>query len=136
MRITDRSKDVIKSGGEWISSIEIENVAAAHPSVQEVAVIAVPHPKWGERPLLVVQTKPGAEASKSTILAYLEGKIAKWWMPDDVVMDTIPHTATGKVRKSELRERYRNHQLPSVSASSRPLSDGETSKSGRANLHS
>lgn len=115
MRITDRSKDVIKSGGEWISSIEVENAAIAHPSVQEAAAIAVSHPKWGERPLLIVQLNPNMEATKADILSFLEGKIAKWWMPDDVVMDSIPHTATGKIRKSELRERYRNHLLPSAS---------------------
>ncbi|MDA9433837.1 long-chain-fatty-acid--CoA ligase [Bradyrhizobium sp. CCBAU 51627] len=118
MRIADRSKDVIKSGGEWISSIEIENVVTAHPSVLEAAAIAVSHPKWGERPLLIVQLKPGLAATKTDILSFLEGKIAKWWMPDDVVIDSIPHTATGKIRKSELRERYRNHSLPGTSDSS------------------
>src|SRR4051794_31393996 len=115
MRITDRSKDVIKSGGEWISSIEVENAAIAHPSVQEAAAIAVSHPKWGERPLLIVQLKPDIETTKADILSFLEGKIAKWWMPDDVVMDSIPHTATGKIRKSELGERYGNHLLPGAS---------------------
>jgi len=118
MRITDRSKDVIKSGGEWISSIEVENAAIAHPSVQEAAAIAVSHPKWGERPLLIVQLGPGMETTKTDILLFLEGKIARWWIPDDVVMDSIPHTATGKIRKSELRERYRNHLLPGAPGSS------------------
>lgn len=91
--------DVIKSGGEWISSIEIENVAVGHPRVQEAAVIAIPHERWGERPLLVVVPRPGEPApSKDDILAFLEGKIAKWWMPDDVAfVEEIPHTATGKV---------------------------------------
>jgi fatty-acyl-CoA synthase len=136
MRITDRSKDVIKSGGEWISSIEIENVAAAHPSVQEVAVIAVPHPKWGERPLLVVQLKPGVEATKTDILSFFEDKIAKWWMPDDVVMDSIPHTATGKVKKTELRERYRDHQLPSSASSGNSIAPIHSSFAGKRDKNS
>jgi len=112
MTITDRAKDVIKSGGEWISSIEIENIAVAHPAVAEAAVIGIPHPKWDERPLLIVVLKPGQTASKQEILKFLEGKIAKWWMPDDVVfVDEIPHTATGKIQKISLRERFRNHSL-------------------------
>jgi acyl-CoA synthetase (AMP-forming)/AMP-acid ligase II len=113
MQITDRAKDVIKSGGEWISSIEIENLAVGHPAVAEAAVIGLPHPKWDERPLLIVVTKPQAEVSKAELLAYLEGKIAKWWMPDDVVfMGELPHTATGKIQKRELRERWKAHKLP------------------------
>ena len=110
MTITDRAKDVIKSGGEWISSIEIENLAVGHPSVAEAAVIGVPHPKWDERPLLIVVLKEGKSASKQEILKYLEGRIAKWWMPDDVAfVDEIPHTATGKIQKVTLRERFRNY---------------------------
>jgi fatty-acyl-CoA synthase len=112
MTITDRAKDVIKSGGEWISSIEIENIAVGHPAVAEAAVIGIPHPKWDERPLLILVLKPGQTVSKQEILKFLEGKIAKWWMPDDVVfVDEIPHTATGKIQKITLRERFRNHSL-------------------------
>lgn len=96
-QITDRSKDVIKSGGEWISSIDLENTAVGHPDVQEAAVIGIAHPKWDERPLLIIVRKPEREVSKERILEFLEGKIAKWWMPDDVkFVDEIPHTATGK----------------------------------------
>jgi fatty-acyl-CoA synthase len=112
MTITDRAKDVIKSGGEWISSIEIENIAVGHPAVAEAAVIGIPHPKWDERPLLVVVLKPGADATKEDILAYLTGKIAKWWMPDHVVfVSEIPHTATGKIQKTVLRERFGKERL-------------------------
>ncbi|HEY2532615.1 MAG TPA: long-chain-fatty-acid--CoA ligase [Xanthobacteraceae bacterium] len=113
LNITDRSKDVIKSGGEWISSIELENLAVGHPKVAEAAVIGVRHPKWDERPLLVVVLKDGQSASKSDVLAFLEGKIAKWWMPDDVVfVAEIPHTATGKIQKTALRERFKDYVLP------------------------
>src|SRR4051794_33159771 len=112
MTITDRAKDVIKSGGEWISSIEIENIAVGHPAVAEAAVIGLPHPKWGERPLLIVVKKPGAEVTRADMLQFLEGKIAKWWMPDDVVFsDAIPHTATGKIQKRDLRDSWKDHQL-------------------------
>jgi len=115
MTITDRAKDVIKSGGEWISSIEIENIAVGHPTVAEAAVIGVPHPKWDERPLLIVVLKPGMHAAREDILRYLGGKIAKWWMPDDVVFaDEIPHTATGKIQKMALRERFGKHTLPTA----------------------
>jgi fatty-acyl-CoA synthase len=115
MAITDRAKDVIKSGGEWISSIEIENIAVGHPSVGEAAVIGVPHPKWDERPLLIAVKKPGKEVSKAELLQYLEGKIAKWWMPDDVLfVDEIPHTATGKIQKRDLRDRFAGHKLPTT----------------------
>ncbi len=115
MTITDRAKDVIKSGGEWISSIEIENIAVGHPAVAEAAVIGVPHPKWDERPLLIVVLKPGASAGKEDILGYLNGKIAKWWMPEEVVfVDEIPHTATGKIQKTALRERFGKHRLPTA----------------------
>jgi fatty-acyl-CoA synthase len=112
MQITDRSKDVIKSGGEWISSIELENVAMAHPAVLEAAVIACAHPKWSERPLLVAVKKPGAELTREELLAHFEGKVAKWWIPDDVVfVAEIPHTATGKILKTKLRESYGEHPL-------------------------
>src|SRR5579871_6662916 len=96
MQITDRSKDVIKSGGEWISSIDLENVAVGHPAVAEAAVIGVHHPKWDERPLLIIVKKPGQDVSREELLKFYEGKIAKWWMPDDVAfVDQLPHTATG-----------------------------------------
>ncbi|WP_378943808.1 fatty-acid--CoA ligase [Mesorhizobium sp. ANAO-SY3R2] len=113
MQITDRSKDVIKSGGEWISSIELENLAVGHPDVQEAAVIGIKHPRWDERPLMVVVRKQGREPSKTEILGFLEGKVARWWMPDDVVfVDEIPHTATGKIQKMELRARFKDYRLP------------------------
>lgn len=113
MQITDRAKDVIKSGGEWISTIELENLAVGHPDVAEAAVIGVAHPKWDERPLLVIVRKPGKEPSKEELLAFMDGKIAKWWMPDDVAfVDEIPHTATGKIQKTTLRDQFRDYQLP------------------------
>ena len=113
MRIVDRSKDVIKSGGEWISSIDLENLAVGHPDVAEAAVIGIVHPKWDERPLLVVVPKEGRSPTRDGILAYMDGKIAKWWMPDDVVMvDEIPHTATGKIQKTALRDQFRSYRLP------------------------
>jgi acyl-CoA synthetase (AMP-forming)/AMP-acid ligase II len=109
VRLTDRSKDVIKSGGEWISSIDLENAAVAHPSVQEAAVIGLPHPKWQERPLLLVIRKPQAEPQKQEILDFLSERVAKWWLPDDVVfVDELPHTATGKLQKNKLREQFRD----------------------------
>ncbi len=115
LRITDRSKDVIKSGGEWISSIDVENAAMAHPGVAEAAVIGLPHPKWGERPLLIVVPKPGAAKDKAALLDMLSGKMAKWMLPDDVVFaDELPHTATGKLLKTELRNRYKDHRLPTA----------------------
>jgi fatty-acyl-CoA synthase len=117
MQITDRSKDVIKSGGEWISSIDIENLAVGHPKVAEAAVIGIRHPKWDERPLLVVVLKKDQKATKEELLGFLQGKIAKWWMPDDVVIvDEIPHTATGKIQKITLRERFREYVLPTATA--------------------
>jgi fatty-acyl-CoA synthase len=117
LRITDRSKDVVKSGGEWISSIQLENIAMAHPGVQEAAVIACRHPKWDERPLLIVARKPGAKLDRDEMLSFYEGKVARWWVPDDVVfVDELPHTATGKLLKTELRARYAQHVLPSVKA--------------------
>ncbi|MDH5502289.1 MAG: long-chain-fatty-acid--CoA ligase, partial [Gammaproteobacteria bacterium] len=113
MAITDRTKDVIKSGGEWISSIEIENVAMGHASVAEAAVIGVPHPKWTERPLLIVIKAEGKDVSKDEMLAWLDGKIAKWWLPEDVVfVDEIPHTATGKIKKIELRRQFAEYRIP------------------------
>lgn len=117
MQITDRAKDVIKSGGEWISSIEIENLAVGHPKVAEAAVIGIVHPKWDERPLLIVVAKEGENPSKDEVLRYMEGKIAKWWMPDDVVfVDEIPHTATGKIQKLALREKFKDYTLPTANA--------------------
>src|SRR5262249_29420535 len=113
MQVTDRAKAVIKSGGEWISSIDLENLAIGHPKVAEAAVIGVKHPKWDERPLLVVVLKEDQSATKNEILAYMQDKIAKWWLPDDVVfVDEIPHTATGKIQKTTLRERFKRYSLP------------------------
>jgi len=107
LTITDRAKDVIKSGGEWISSIELENLTVGHPAVQEAAVIAARHPRWQERPLLLVQRKAGANVTRDDLLAFLTDKVAKWWLPDDVVfVDELPHTATGKVQKTRLRQDY------------------------------
>jgi fatty-acyl-CoA synthase len=112
MAITDRSKDVIKSGGEWISTIEIENLAVGHPDVAEAAAIGVPHPKWGERPLLIVVAKPGAKPTRDALLAHLRGKIAKWWLPDAVVLvEEIPHTAAGKILKTQLRRQFADFRL-------------------------
>ena len=117
MQITDRSKDVIKSGGEWISSIDLENLAVGHPKVAEAAVIGVAHPKWDERPLLVVVLKKGETATKEELLGFMQGKIAKWWMPDDVAfVDEIPHTATGKIQKMTLRQRFKDYRFPGVQA--------------------
>jgi fatty-acyl-CoA synthase len=110
MEITDRSKDVIKSGGEWISSIQLENIAVSHPDVAEAAIVAATHPKWAERPLLIVVAKPGRTIDKANLLAIYRGKVADWWLPDDViVVDELPHTGTGKIQKVELRTRYRDH---------------------------
>jgi acyl-CoA synthetase (AMP-forming)/AMP-acid ligase II len=107
LTITDRAKDVIKSGGEWISSIEIENLAVGHPAVLEAAVIATRHPRWQERPLLLVHRKQDVAVTKDDLLQFLSGKVAKWWLPDDVVfVDELPHTATGKVLKTQLRDEY------------------------------
>ncbi|HEU5018707.1 MAG TPA: 3-(methylthio)propionyl-CoA ligase [Pseudolabrys sp.] len=117
MQVTDRAKDVIKSGGEWISSIDLENLAVGHPKVAEAAVIGVAHPKWDERPLLVIVLKKGESAGKEDILGFMQGKIAKWWMPDDVVfVDEIPHTATGKIQKTVLRKQFKGYVLPTVQA--------------------
>ncbi len=115
LQITDRSKDVIKSGGEWISSIDVENVAIAHPAVAEAACIACAHPKWTERPLLVVVKRAGLDVTRDELLAFYNGKVAKWWIPDDVVfVDELPHTATGKLQKLKLRDIFRDHVLPSA----------------------
>ena len=112
MEITDRSKDVIKSGGEWISSIALENIAVSHPDVAEAAVIASRHPKWDERPLLLVVAKPGRTIDPASVLKVYEGQIAKWWLPDEVlVVDELPHTATGKLQKTTLRTKYKDHYM-------------------------
>jgi fatty-acyl-CoA synthase len=117
MQITDRAKDVIKSGGEWISSIDIENIAVGAEGVACAAVIGVAHPKWDERPLLIIEPKPGANPTREQLLAFLEGKIAKWWMPDDVVfVEKIPLGATGKINKLALREQFKAYVLPSAQA--------------------
>jgi acyl-CoA synthetase (AMP-forming)/AMP-acid ligase II len=115
LQITDRSKDVIKSGGEWISSIDLENIAIGHPAVMEAAVIGVRHPKWDERPLLIVVKKSGAEVSKDSMLKFYEGKVARWCVPDDVVfVEQLPHTATGKLSKMTLREQFKDYRLPTA----------------------
>jgi fatty-acyl-CoA synthase len=117
MQITDRAKDVVKSGGEWISTIDIENIALGHPKAAMTAVIGVPHPKWDERPILLVKLKPGETATKEEFLDFLQGKIAKWWMPDDVVfVDEIPLGATGKIDKKLIRQRMKDYVLPGVVA--------------------
>jgi fatty-acyl-CoA synthase len=115
MQITDRSKDVIKSGGEWISSIELENVAVGHPDIAEAAVIGVKHPRWDERPLLIVVAKEGRSVDRAALLTFMEGKIAKWWMPDDVqFVSEIPHTAAGKINKLKLRDDFCAYTLPTA----------------------
>ena len=113
MAITDRTKDVIKSGGEWISSIELENAAMGHPGVAEAAVIGVHHPKWSERPLLLVIKKEGENPGKDEILKFLEDKVAKWWVPEEVeFVEEFPYTATGKIKKTELRKQFADYQFP------------------------
>jgi len=113
LAITDRSKDVIKSGGEWIGTIDLENLAMAHPQVLQAACIGVKHPKWAERPLLVVVRRPGASVTREELLAWYEGKVAKWWIPDDVVFaDSLPVGGTGKIQKNRLRDAYAGHALP------------------------
>ena len=120
MQITDRAKDVIKSGGEWISTIEIENIAMGHPKAANAAVIGAAHPKWDERPVLLVKLNPGVEGTKDEFLAFLEGKIAKWWTPDDVVfVDDIPLGATGKIDKKLIRERMKDYVLPTAKAAAK-----------------
>jgi fatty-acyl-CoA synthase len=115
MHITDRAKDMVRSGGEWISSIGLENAAVGHPDVAEAAVIAAPHPKWGERPLLIAVRRPGTAVARTDILAYLADRVPRWWLPDDVVfVEELPHTATGKLKKTALRERYKEYVLPTA----------------------
>jgi fatty-acyl-CoA synthase len=112
MHITDRSKDVIKSGGEWISSIDLENAAMGHPGVAEAAVIGIAHAKWQERPLLIVVRKAEHAVNREELLDYLDTRVAKWWLPDDVVfVDQLPHTATGKLLKMKLRETFRDYRF-------------------------
>jgi fatty-acyl-CoA synthase len=113
MAITDRTKDVIKSGGEWISSIELENTAMAHPAVAEAAVIGLAHPKWTERPLLLVIREEGQDVTVEDMLSFYAGKVADWWIPNDVVfVDELPHTATGKIKKIELRQQFADYRFP------------------------
>jgi fatty-acyl-CoA synthase len=115
LQITDRSKDVIKSGGEWISSIDLENAAVGCPGVAEAAAVGVRHPKWDERPLLLVVRKDGAEVTPDQILAHLSGHVAKWWLPDEILfVESLPHTATGKLLKTALRDQYRDYKLQSA----------------------
>ncbi len=115
MQITDRAKDVIKSGGEWIGTIDLENIAMSHPAVMQAACIGVFHPKWDERPLLVVVRRPGQELSREQLLAHFDGKVAKWWLPDDVVFaEALPVGGTGKIQKNKLREQYRDYRLPTA----------------------
>jgi fatty-acyl-CoA synthase len=113
MQITDRSKDVIKSGGEWISSIDLENIAVAHPAIAEAAAIGIVHPKWDERPIIVAVKKAGHEVTREELLAFYEGKVASWWLPEDVVfVAELPHTATGKLSKLTLRQQFKEYRLP------------------------
>jgi fatty-acyl-CoA synthase len=113
VQITDRAKDVIKSGGEWISSVELENLIMGHPQVLEAAVIGLPHPRWQERPLACVVPRPGIQPTAAEILAFLEPKVARWWLPSDVVfLDALPKTSVGKFAKRELRERLAGHRWP------------------------
>jgi fatty-acyl-CoA synthase len=113
MRIVDRTKDVVKSGGEWISSVELENEIMAHPQVAEAAVIGVKHPKWSERPMACVVVRPGEELTKDELLEFLEPRVAKWWLPDDVVfIEAIPKTSVGKFSKKDLRAQFADHKLP------------------------
>ena len=115
MQITDRSKDVIKSGGEWISSIDLENLAVGHPDVKEACVIGVHHPKWDERPLLLVVPDDGKTVDRDAMIEFLSDKVVKWWLPDDVVMvEALPHTATGKLLKAQLRDEYQDYVLPTA----------------------
>ena len=113
MTLVDRTKDLVKSGGEWISSIDVENVAMGCPGIANAAVIAVAHPKWTERPVLVVVKAPGANPTKDDILAHVGAKLAKWQVPDDVLfVDALPLTATGKISKRDLRKRFTDYRLP------------------------
>ena len=109
MTIVDRAKDVIKTGGEWISSIDLENAAVGHPEIAEACVVGVPHPKWDERPIMFVVTNSGDEIDKNSILEFLSSKVAKWWIPDEIIfLKELPHGATGKLLKFDLREEYKN----------------------------
>ncbi len=115
VKITDRTKDLIKSGVEWISSLDLENALMSHPAVAEAAVIAVPHPRWQERPLAVIVRKPNAEVSREELQSYLAPKFVNWWLPDDYVfVEQIPRTSTGKFLKSVLRDQFRDHVLSRV----------------------
>jgi fatty-acyl-CoA synthase len=115
IRITDRAKDVIKSGGEWISSIEIENAAVGCPGVAEAAAIGIPHPKWDERPLLLIVRDSGSTLCEAEVRSFLSGQMANWWMPDAIeFVDDLPHTASGKLSKKDLRDKYRDYQLPTA----------------------
>jgi fatty-acyl-CoA synthase len=115
IRLVDRTKDVVKSGGEWISSVELENEIMAHPDVAEAAVIGVAHPKWSERPLACVVINEGASVSKDDILEFLDGRVARWWLPDDVVfIDEVPKTSVGKFSKKDLRDRFKDYTLPTA----------------------
>jgi len=115
IQLRDRTKDVIKSGGEWVSSVELENEIMAHPKVAEAAVIGVSHPKWSERPLACLVCKEGETVTKDEVIAFLEPRVAKWWLPDDVVfVDEIPKTSVGKFSKKDLRDRFADYQLPTV----------------------
>jgi acyl-CoA synthetase (AMP-forming)/AMP-acid ligase II len=117
IQITDRAKDVIKSGGEWISSIELENAAVGCPGVAEAAAIGIPHPKWDERPLLLVVRDPGSELCEAEVRSYLAGQVAKWWLPDAIEFVTeLPHTATGKLSKKDLRDLYRDYRFADAEA--------------------
>ena len=112
MTIKDRAKDVIKSGGEWISSIDLENAAVGHPEVAEACVVGIPHPKWDERPILFIVTNSGEPIEKQSILDFLASKVAKWWLPDEIVfLKDLPHGATGKLQKFELRDEYANFYM-------------------------
>jgi fatty-acyl-CoA synthase len=115
IRLVDRTKDLVKSGGEWISSVELENEIMAHPAVAEAAVIALPHPKWSERPLACVVLREGQTATKDDIVGFLDGRVAKWWLPDDVVfVAEIPKTSVGKFSKKDLRDQFADHVLPTA----------------------
>ena len=117
MEITDRTKDIVKSGGEWISSIALENIAVAHPDVAEAAIVAVRHPRWDERPLLILTAKPGHTIDPASVLALYPDRVARWWIPDEaIVVEELPHTATGKLNKLALRQRFRGHVLASLAA--------------------
>jgi fatty-acyl-CoA synthase len=117
LRLTDRAKDVIKSGGEWISSIDLENAAVGCPGVAEAAAIGIPHPKWDERPLLLIVRDPGSQVGEAEVRSFLSGQMAKWWMPDAIeFVEELPHTATGKLSKKDLRDQYRDYRFANAEA--------------------